>query len=94
MNEIIGLATIFAVLLMGALVLYFIKFIIGRMGKKFLSKEESLVVFGLALMIIGWLLGNPILWMGIGILFADWVLNWEDIVERYRPFKEKPQEKS
>jgi len=92
MSEIIGIAfgvaLIFAVLLIGALFLYFSKFIIRRAEKHFLSREESLVVFGLALMIIGWLFGNPLglpslLWMGIGILFADWILNWERIVRRF-----------
>jgi hypothetical protein len=98
MYEIIVLVSIFAVFLIGALLLYFIKFIIGRIEKRFMSREESLVVFGLALMIVGLFFsplgmgGNPfgvsLLWMGIGILFADWILNWERIVERYRPKKE------
>ncbi len=92
MYEIIVLVSIFVVFLIGALLLYFIKFIIGRMEKRFMSREESLVVFGLALMIAGWLFGNPLgislLWMGIGILFADWILNWERIVERYRTAEE------
>jgi len=86
MYEILVIALVFAMLLIGVLFLYFIKFIIGRAAKYFLNREESLVVFGLALMIIGWLwlIVNPLFWMGVGILFADWVLNWEKIVERYR----------
>jgi len=83
MNGILVIALIFAMLSIGALFLYFIKFIIRRIEKKFLNREESLVVFGLALMVIGWLLVDPLLWMGIGILFADWILNWERIVERF-----------
>lgn len=88
MNAILIIALIFAMLLIGALVLYFIKLIIGRIEKYFLSREESLVVFGVVLMVMGWLLYNPLLWMGIGILFADWILNWEKIVERFRTAEE------
>jgi len=34
-------------------------------------------------MAVGWFGFNPLLWFGIGILFADWILNWERITERF-----------
>jgi len=85
MNEILAIALIFAMLLIGALFLYFIKFIIGRMEKYFLSREESLLFIGVVLIAAGILSGFVgVFGAGAGILFADWVLNWERIVERYK----------
>jgi len=85
MNEILIIALIFAMLLTCALVLYFIKFIIGKIEKYFLSREEALVVIGVILLTVGIPLGSMgLLGAGVGILFADWVLNWEKLKERYR----------
>lgn len=92
MNEILGIALLFAVLLVGALFLYLIKRIIERTEKYFLSREESLVFFGVLLMVLSQLLPvfgfgfyiPELFGTGAGILIADWILNWERIVERYR----------
>jgi hypothetical protein len=89
MNEILVIALIFAVLSIGALLLYFVKVIIGRMEKYFLSKDETLVFIGVVLITVGFLSGYiGLLGAGSGILFSDWILNWERIVEKYRPKKE------
>ncbi len=89
MNEILVIALIFGMLSIGALLLYFVKVIIGKMEKYFLSKDETLVFIGVVLIALGLLSGYlGLLGAGSGILFADWILNWERIVERYRPKKE------
>jgi hypothetical protein len=86
---IVGLALFFVMLAVGVLFLYFIKVVIGKMEKYFLSREETLVFIGVALIATGWILGVEILFgAGIGIIFADWILNWDRILERYRPKKE------
>jgi len=77
------IALVFGMLIIGALFLYFIRFIIRKTEKYFLSREESLIAFGVILMAVGWFGFNPLLWFGIGILFADWILNWERITERF-----------
>lgn len=88
MIEILGLVLLFAMLLIGAVFLYIIKWMIGRMEKHFLNREETLVFIGVALIGVGWVIGVRILsGAGIGILFTDWILNWERIVETYRPKK-------
>ena len=89
MNEILVIALIFVMLSIGALLLYFVKVVIGKMEKYFLSTEETLVFIGVALIAVGWISGVGTLFgAGIGIIFTDWILNWERIVERYRPKKE------
>jgi hypothetical protein len=90
MSEILLIPLFFAVLLLvSVLFLYFVKFVIGRMEKYFLTREEVLIVIGVALMAVGIPFGVGILFgAGAGILFADWILNWERIVERYGPKKE------
>ena len=85
---VVGLTLFFVMLAVGVLFLYFIKVVIGKM-EYFLNKEETLVFIGVALIATGWILGVEILFgAGIGIIFADWILNWDRIVERYRPQKE------
>ena len=89
---VFGTALVLAMLLFGALLLYFIKHIIKRTEKYFLSREESLVFFGVLLMVLSQLLPvfglgfyiPEVFGVGAGILIADWILNWERIVERYR----------
>jgi len=94
MNEILWIALIFGMLSIGALLLYFVKVIMGRMEKYFLSRDEALIFVGVVLMALSLLSSSFALYVpelfgaGVGILFADWILNWERIVERYRPKKE------
>ena len=85
MNEIVIIAFLFSMLFIGALFLYFFEFVIGRMEKYFLSRDEALVFFGVVIIGLSMLSYIPRLFgAGVGILFADWVLNWERIVKRYR----------
>jgi len=63
MNEILVIALIFVMLSIGALLLYFVKVIIGKMEKYFLSTEETLIFIGVALIAAGWILG-------VGTLFG------------------------
>jgi len=70
MNEILVITLFFAMLLLvSALFLYFVKFVIGKMEKYFLAREEALIVIGVALMAVGIPFGAGILFgAGAGVL--------------------------
>ncbi len=93
MIQIVVVALLFAILAVGALLLYFIKVTIGKVERYFLSREETLVFIGVVLISAGLIFG---LWSlfgaGIGMIFTDWILNWERIVERYSGARSRQKE--
>lgn len=93
MIQIVVVALFFVILAVGALLLYFIKVTIGKVERYFLSREETLVFIGVVLISAGLIFG---LWSlfgaGIGMIFTDWILNWERIVEKYSGARPKQKE--
>lgn len=92
MNELLIAVLVFVPFLLGALLLYFSRFIIGRMEKYSFSKDQALVLFGVFLLVLSWgvlplvfkVYIRELFGAGVGILLADWVMNWGRIVKRYR----------